>query len=141
MATIRDLLARKPERTITTISGILPGHLPELNEWEWWPFEESECRGVDILVMREIVDDHRRFWRLAVVRLDGEPVMVIQNAGREGDDHKDRFVVSNARVAALVARLREELTLTHEEDPPPREHDLDEQIPGLTAFYNHRIED
>ncbi len=30
--------------------------------------------------------DGRRFWRLASVWFDNKPVMIIQNAGREGDD-------------------------------------------------------
>lgn len=47
---------------------------------------------VELRVHAEHWQDFRRFWRLWTVWHDGKPVMVCQNAGREGDDYQRRYI-------------------------------------------------
>lgn len=50
--------------------------------------------------------DGRRFWRLSSLWFDGEPVAVLQNAGREGDDHSRRFITDRDKFLELCSYLR-----------------------------------
>lgn len=81
------------------LKGILYDHIPEV-KYQFNEFYNFECE-VDIesnyKVFVDIVGvyryDERRFWRLAVVRFQDDPVMVIQNGGREGDDASNSLIL------------------------------------------------
>lgn len=51
--------------------------------------------------------DHRRYVELASIWFDGKPVMITQNAGREGDDHKERFITDLPLYMELLKYLME----------------------------------
>jgi hypothetical protein len=38
--------------------------------------------------------DSRRYWELCTAWFDNQPFMIIRRAGREGDDHKSRFITN-----------------------------------------------
>jgi hypothetical protein len=88
-----ELYARKPER-VDHIVGVLGGfyynHMPEIDDG-YMPYEDPNKR-IAIRYYKDFDFDGRRFWRLAAVCFDGLPFMIIQNAGREGDDHHRRFI-------------------------------------------------
>lgn len=111
---IADLYARTPEKTsqdASILRGFYYSHIPELEYALPLPVEAPR---MTIHIYKEFDFDCRRFWRLAAVFLDGQPVMVIQNAGREGDDHAARFITDRATYGELVRYLA---SLMHP-DPP-----------------------
>jgi hypothetical protein len=70
--------------------------------------------GVELRMYKDHAFDGRRIWRLTLVWLwshskrDDEPrgpVMVIRNAGREGDDHASRYVFDVRLYDTLIDRL------------------------------------
>lgn len=83
--------------------------------------------------------DGRRFWRICSVWFDSKPIMIVRNAGREGDDHRSRFVTDPAGYDLMVAYLQ---TLTMpsigvkvaDVVEPTRE------IPTLTSFYGNHLD-
>lgn len=133
-----DLYKRTPEKTGHEI-GILKGcyydHVPEI------PFElpfEDKTKKVKILYYKDFDFDGRRFWRLAGVYFDDRPVMIIQNAGREGDDHRKRFITDQT---AYLDMLRHIMTLGE-----PSKHEVPDivdpetDIAGLDDFYGNRLD-
>lgn len=53
--------------------------------------------------------DHRRFAFMGTLWFDGHPVVIVQNGGREGDDHKARWITDRERFFALCAYLQSKL--------------------------------
>ncbi len=71
----------------------------------WVPNEGlPEPRGVSIRWARKNTLG-RRVWLCGVVCLDGAPFMVIQNAGREGDDERYAWVFEEGLYVEAVRRL------------------------------------
>jgi len=99
-----ELLARpveSVEKDLSVLVGCYYNFVPEAT-LDMQEFLLPEDDRVEIRVFKHFNFDHRRFWRLAAVYLDGEPVMITQNAGREGDDHAHRYVLDEERYRALV---------------------------------------
>lgn len=109
---------------------------------------EVRCNHFDVeglsserIETRFIVDhniDGRRIWRLATVWLDGEPVMVIQNAGREGRDFCARFITDEERFVEMI-RLIEELEREINYDKLEITN-ADEPSIEFTAFYSNALD-
>lgn len=81
--------------------------------------------------------DGRRYWKLSSVWYEDKPVMIIQNAGREGDDHAKRFITDIELYSTMVDYL-----LTLQNKPQIRERDVisdDVDMPELTNFYGHDL--
>lgn len=87
----------------------LPGKPIALTEWvlraDWFPelgsvWQDSSgvldaLAAAGRLTVTEIINDYidgRRIVTMHTLRMDGKPFMVVQNAGREGDDHRRRWV-------------------------------------------------
>jgi hypothetical protein len=96
-----ELYVRHPETTDNNI-GILRGysynHIPEMDDGISLPWKDPNCR-IEIRYYSDQCPDGRRIWRLASVWfLDSNnewlPFMIVQNAGREGDDYSDRFITA-----------------------------------------------
>ena len=137
-----DLYERTPESidyNIGTLIGCYYCHIPELRDHEYgFPYADLQKR-VEIRVMQHVNWDFRRYWRLATVWFDSEPVMVIQNAGREGDDHAQRFVTHEATYRAMISYLLSLVDFT-----PTSLCDVvgvDDEIQGLDHFYSHQLGD
>ncbi len=138
--TCRDLYAREPQFTIAGegVFGALGGcyfdHMPEVDGKTYGSFAPSE--RVTVRVVHYTDFDGRRYWQLATVWLDDEPFMVIQNAGREGDDHYARFVTDAERYGEAVRYLAS-LALA---DPEPGDVvDPDEPRDDLDTFYGDSL--
>lgn len=101
-----DLYSRTPQyetHELSAIHNYCYSHIPEINTYvgvmdEIYDHDEK----VQIKVLKEFDFDHRTFWRLATVWFEGNPVMIIRNAGREGDDHKSRFVTDPDQYKLMV---------------------------------------
>jgi hypothetical protein len=83
--------------------------------------------------------DHRRFWRLMTVRLDDQPVMVVQNGGREGSDFSRRLIVDHENFTLLLAHLNwrgmgPTAAAAVAEEARGEVVPLDDDLPALTNF-------
>lgn len=116
--TPRELLQRTPESVtfrLEYLNGCYYSHVPELEDWlQSYQHEPASAMNtrVESRVYKHFDFDGRRFWRLASVHLDGDPVMITQNAGREGDDWAERIIVAPWLYPEMVAYL-------HTLAPPP----------------------
>ena len=119
-----ELCQLTPESTTTDtrwLAGYYYNHVPELvcgaDAVQYIDDDAATVvvEGVTLDVLKHITRNadgaqiepgtDRRFWRLAIVRLDSLPVMVVRNDGREGDDYADRYVFSAERYLSLLERL------------------------------------
>jgi hypothetical protein len=143
--TINELYKRKPEKIdndMNCLFGHYYNHIPEIEEFNCYAYfdpDKIEHPRVEIHYYKDFCFDGRRVWVLAAVKFDNEFVMVIQNAGREGDDHSARFVTDKTRYTTMVAYLRSLLPDNEEEDSTT-ETPIDENIPSLTHFYGNDLD-
>jgi hypothetical protein len=134
-----ELYARTPERVdyeIGNLIGFYYNHVLEI-ENNHLPWEDPNKR-VEFRCYKYFNFDGRRFWRLAAVYFDGQPVMITQNAGREGDDHRKRFITDFPRYQNMVAYL---MSLVRPEDW--KNQDIvkpDDEIEGLDEFYGNKLD-
>jgi len=109
--TPEQLLAREPESVTTDMRwlwGFYFSHVPEMHrrcggQHAWR--KRVIAPGVSMRVYKHHAFDLRRVWRLASVHVDDKPVMIVRNAGREGDDYADRYVFDLYLYSDLVERL------------------------------------
>lgn len=133
---IFDMQPQEVTHDIACLVGCYYDHIPEVGGL--YDFATTICERVSIRVIKHHDYDHRRFWRLCAVMFDGEPIMIIRNAGREGDDHHSRFIVDTKGYAAMVgciaAMPRKPGKLSAGE-----EVDIDQDIPDLVSFYGNTL--
>ena len=137
-----ELYAREPEKIINLIepdcdysyiSGCYYNHIPEIADDRFRPSTRIKVR-----IYKDFNFDGRRFWRIASIWIDDIAVMIVRNAGREGDDFYDRFITNQEAYGEMVSHLSE-LRI-------PDEHDLkelvdkDADIPNLTDFYGNDLD-
>lgn len=138
-----ELYQRTPERVDSDLSvlfGCYFNHMPETGINDGWRLAGNNVSSerVQIRYYKDHNYDGRRIWRLASIWFDDEPFMIIQNAGREGDDHSARFITDLPRYMQAVAYVKSIL--------PPRFGDIsdvvdeDADIPSLTSFYSSSLE-
>lgn len=137
--TPRELLAREPETIGHDFAVLFYGRdilVPELGE-NPQRFTTTVSERIEIRVYKHhTFSCGRRFWRLAAVFFDGEPVMITQNAGREGDDHVHRFIVDAARYGAMVGHLLSLLReVAFDDHRDTTRISMDDDVAGLTSFY------
>lgn len=140
------LYERTPEsidHAVGNLIGFYFNHIPEL-EGDTLPYEDPNNR-VQLRYYKNFDFDGRRFWRLASVWYETNncfwrPFMIIQNAGREGDDHRKRFV-TNREVYESAARYLKTIVMF------PERYDSDKDvvdplvdIPKLTDFYGNELD-
>lgn len=96
---------------------------------------------LEVKTVKYVNFDGRRYWKLATVWLDGKPVMITQNAGREGDDCCRRFITDlelfKELLAYVISLLPKRLDYEQaEKDCVAPEAPRDD----LTCFYGHKLE-
>ncbi len=137
MATPNELYAMEPERVerdISHLTGFYYNHIPEVGESV--PYGTTSDR-IEIRFLKDWCFDGRRVWQLATVWFEGKPVMVTQNAGREGDDHSERFVTDADGLMAMCSHIKQLIQI---EGGRPTVVGADEQVAGLTEFYGNKLE-
>jgi len=144
--TPNELYKRVPEKIVLAIEpaseffggGYLEGfyynHVPEIDgQSKYNPSDRIKC-----YIYKDFDFDGRRFWRLAAIWFDDKPIMIVQNAGREGDDHSERFITNWEGYCEMVQhimslRIPDEFEQENLVDP-------DTDIEGLTSFYGNELD-
>lgn len=137
-----ELYKTEPIRVDADISplfGCYFNHMPEIAD-DYWRIAAAKIKNhrLEIRYYKDHSYDGRRIWRLASVWLDGEPFMIIQNAGREGDDHHARFITDTERYKEAVAYVKSIVPPDFAELPDVVR--ADEDIPTLTEFYSDSLQ-
>lgn len=113
-------------------------HLKELGQ----PFVDHcwnlSCPSIEIRFLEESRIDHRRIWQLATVWFQKRPVMIIQNAGREGDDHVRRFITDKEHFIKLCQHVSRMLPVDEPDDECIIDPGTDQ--PKLTHFSDRFFE-
>ena len=131
------------EHDIAPLIGTYYSFLPEIggNNSVLWDFLTTEHPRITIKVYKHFQFDYRRFWRLASVWFDDKPVMITQNAGREGDDHAERFVIDVDQYREMVTEIakmpRKPEMEAEVQDVVNIDQDLGE---SLTTFYSDSLD-
>lgn len=116
------------------LSGCYYSHVPEVDLSQ---IDHAQVTRVTLKRHGYYREDGQRYWSLASVWLDGHPVMLVQNAGREGDDHAARFITDQERYGQLVGYL---VSLQRREAYERGSFiDPDEDQPALTEFYGRNL--
>ncbi len=135
----------KVEPAIYALRGFYFNHLKggldvELSDFDMEALHKDT--EIEVRVLKEFFFDPRRFWRLASVWFKGEPVMVIQNAGREGDDHAKRFITNREAFDALCKHLNSFIQRTPWDSASIEADTVDETAHlgmTLTEFYGNEL--
>ena len=143
--TPNELYAREPERVdddLNVLAGCYYNFLEELQGFDNYGvfINREKNTRVDIRYYKDFDFDGRRFWRLASVWYEGQPVMIFQNAGREGDDHTRRIITDLPRFHQMIRYIGSEL-MEHQTDESVSDvYDPDKEVEGLTDFYGNSLD-
>lgn len=99
--------------------------------------DHSIFTKIEVRIIKHFNFDYRRFWRLATVWFEGSPVMVIQNAGREGDDHRERFITDPEAFKRMLSYIS---SLVPRKEPKIPSVAADAEIKELADFYSHHLD-
>lgn len=94
---------------------------------------------VAVKVYKDFDFDGRRFWRLVSVWFDNNPVMILQNAGREGDDSVDRIITDKKHFTLMMAHILSLFRFKQDDEFIEDLQDPDEDYPTLTEFYGNSL--
>lgn len=121
------------------LTGCYYNHIREARLDWGMPYDE-EFPDIQVRVVKEFDFDGRRFWRLATVWFKDKPVMVIQNAGREGDDHEARFITDTESFNNMC-RYIEMISNKGDEEVVEDVYSEDQEIGSkLTTFYGNTLD-
>lgn len=135
-----ELYEMAPERVdldVTVLFGCYFCHVPEIQHLD---LDTARNKRVEIRYLKDFAFDGRRIWRLATVWLDGGPVMVIQNAGREGDDFSRRIVTDEGLYVQMVKYLASLVSVTEKLEKTEMAG-MGDEVVGLTWFHGHGLTD
>jgi len=138
--TARQLYATPAKQTtheLEILAGHLYNHLPEAGDPASWAFLISTEVEIRTLGYRNF--DGSRIWHLATVWFQGKPVMVIQNAGRDGDDHVRRYVTDTRGLRMLAGHVKALAFLEVLENDDMRVIEEDEEASELSHFYGEDL--
>jgi hypothetical protein len=139
--TPNQLLQRTPETTDHYIAVLHDtwhnyDHVPELRGE--LP-DTDPTKSIEIRYYKDFHFDLRRNWTLASVWFKDKPVMIIQNAGREGDDHAKRFIVDSTAYQDMIIHLNS-LCRPYMYESQDAVVDPEVDIPNLTNFYGNELD-
>lgn len=109
--------------------------LPEIEDTSnLWLIPEGANTKVEIRTIHEHQVDSRRYWLLRSIWFEDKPVMIAQNAGREGDDHIKTFITDKERYMSMIGYIEGLIKeQDHSFDQPI--YDTRTDMPELTKFY------
>lgn len=122
---------------LSSLRGCYYDHIRECELSDYFDFESIKQDRVEIKFLKNHNFDYRRIWRLATVWFDDKPVMVIQNAGREGDDHRARFITDAPRFNDMCDYIKALCTIKCEVQRDVVDATVD--IENLTCFYGNEL--
>lgn len=119
---------------------------PEMSKYEYYDVLNIKDikGGLEIRCIQDYCFDRRRTWELYTLWKDKKPFMIIQLAGREGDDVVNRYITNKELYIETVEYLeslieKKDDIETIEEDIETIEEDI--EMPLLTNFYGRELED
>lgn len=126
--------------SLEPLVGCYYNHIPEfpLSTHDIKGFKKSDRIRIDYY--KDHNYDVRRIWRLCSVLFDNEYVMIIQNAGREGDDYSERFIVDKTAYDNMIEHLCCISVLNTEDESSKCCVDIDKDIPSLDNFYGDSLD-
>ena len=142
MTTANDLYSKPTDKylPLSVLVGCYFNFIPE-TEIERWDLENMASPRIEIRSLMDFDFDYRRIWRLSTVWFDTKPVMILQNAGREGDDHAQRFITDAELYVEMINYLisikpRKIIDVEDEDVIDPHE-DMGSR---LTTFYGNSLD-
>lgn len=138
-----DLYEMKPTRIdkdINQLYGCYYNHVPEIDSFGFGAYINDEANTeIEIHYYKDHCFDGRRVWQLAAVSFKGTFVMIIQNAGREGDDWSERFITNKEHYDDMVKYI---MTLLPPADDRSMDDvcELEEDVKGLDEFYGNKLD-
>lgn len=111
-ASIDSLLKAKSveQPDCSKLIGCYYNHISEIVESSWdneiFPLIIKE-RGLVVKTIVSFLYDPRRTWEMSFVYYKDIPFMLIQNAGREGDDHSMRYIFNKEWYLQCIRDLKE----------------------------------
>lgn len=147
MTSAQELYEREPEYVTHDLS-VIYDHIDETDIWNYniGKYEsgmDTNADRIDIRVLKHFDFDFRRFWQLATVWFDGCPVMICQNAGREGYDHVARYITDRDKFLEMCSYIKTWIAERFEpinKTPMVRTHDLTKKCDYLTEFYGNKLD-
>lgn len=101
---------------------------------------EKQTPDFEIRYLKTFMFDERRSWLLATVWYKSLPVMIIQNAGREGEDHAARYITNSFLFKEMVMYILRKF----EPQDDNFEHDViydDAPLEALAQFYGYHLDE
>jgi len=131
-----DLYKVKPQSIERALWQIIDGyHIPEIDQYDF-NYEACEKEGkVETRVYEDYCSDSIRTWFLASIWYQNSPVMIIQNAGRDGQDHMARFITDTNMYRKMVEYLMNFTVTPDSDDSVDPLIDID----SLTRFYGSEL--
>lgn len=136
MITANEVYKMKPEivsHELGNLKGFYYDHIPEIVDSLWG----IETDRIEIKTLKDFDFDGRRCWTLRTVWFDESPVMILQNAGREGDDHRERFITNLTLYKEMVAHIKS--LLPTEDQSSDVVIDAEEGREDLINFYGNGL--
>lgn len=150
--TPNELYQREPERVILPFevardhmtdyfAGVYYNHLQEIDVDLYRICSVDASDEVEIKVYKDFDFDGRRFWRLSSAWFRGKPVMIMQNAGREGDDYVGRFITDYPLFNTMVIHIEGLIRLKICREAAIKDVvNPDNQVPNLDDFYGNSLD-
>lgn len=132
------LEVKKTWTDLWMLKGCYYSHVPELNDSIWNMLDFKKNVKAEVRAFGYVDYDGRRFWLLAGVYFERKPVMIIQNAGREGDDFHGRFITDPVGYFEMIKYLAS--LASPQIEAPICVVDLEKDIPNLDNFYGDELQ-
>ena len=128
-----------PEHQMRYFIGSRFNHLgADIDVWELEGINRST--RVEVKVHKDFNFDGRRFWRLVSVWFDHRPIMVLQNAGREGDDYVGRIITEERYFNFMMNHIRSLLRYNTSDVLDGDLRDSNEDYQLLDDFYGNSLD-
>lgn len=129
----------KTEKDLSILVGFYYSHIPEAVEaGQVDVLRHIKNEKIQIRYHADKIVDASRCWILASVWFNDNPIMIIQNAGRDGDDHACKYVTLLSHYIEMVTYIKGLIKPEFDEITIPV-IDLEKDMPELTEFYGDRV--
>lgn len=142
--TPNELYDRIPDKSSYDLNDLSVGsygrqlyEIDELGCGYWFP--DIKQTDIEIRIYKFFDFDGRRFWKLQSVYYKGNPVMIMRNAGREGDDHCSRFITDKERFKQLICQVKQHILETSDDEEISDIVDGDDDV-GVESFYDGTLD-
>lgn len=135
--TLYSYPSQSEDHDFNILKGCYYDFVPEIiDNWYNNMIIPEDCK-ITIKHIKEHHFDHKRFWRLSTVWFNNVPIMVIQNAGRIGDDHAKRFITDEISYLEMVMYIKTLIPI--EKMQITDVYNINDDL-NLTEFYGNRLD-